>query len=249
MYFILSARIIILFNITYVFFNSLCFAVDTYLKMLNRKKVNLLSSTGILLRRNFKTLVNKYINAQRINIEIKYPQFPERLKGTIVERWADYWKNLLHDYAEVVKDTAISVKQKPLKAAALATVLGVGTYCVKNNPDELSYRDAVISYSEEMMFVGPSVRNPVTTRYLKDIEKSYNEGTIHRLSFGLFSVIWIDDYNDCLGIYKAQCNYLGLPFYRFHERIIDIGFLNKWFVLDKYMEDFDVNPEEWGEID
>lgn len=217
--------------------------------MLNKKKVALLSSTGVLLRRNFKSLVSKYINPQRMSVEIKYPQFPEKLKGTVVEKWADYWKNLLHDYAEVIKDTAISIKQQPLKSTALATVFGMATYCVKNNPDEISYRDAVISYSEEMMFVGPSVRNPIALQYLKDIENNYNEGTIRRLSFGIFSVIWKDDFNECLGIYKAQCNYIGLPFYKFHERIVDIGFLNKWFVLDKCMEDFDVNPEEWGEVD
>ncbi|XP_014291699.1 mitochondrial import inner membrane translocase subunit Tim29 [Halyomorpha halys] len=217
--------------------------------MLNKKKITLLSTTVVLLRRNFKSLVSKYISPQRFNLDIKYPQFPEKFKGTIVERWADYWKNLLHDYAEVIKDTAISAKQQPLKSGALLTVLGIGTYCVKNNPDEISYRDAVISYSEDMMFVGPLVRNPKTVKYLKDLEKSYNEGTIRRLSFGLFSLIWKDDYNDCLGIYKSQCKYLGVPVYRFHERIVDFGFLNKWFYLDKYMEDFDVNPEEWGDTD
>lgn len=28
----------------------------------------------------------------------QFPQLPEKLKGTIVERWANYWKGLANDY-------------------------------------------------------------------------------------------------------------------------------------------------------
>lgn len=31
----------------------------------------------------------------------------------------------------------------------------------------------------------------------------------------------------------------------FHERIMDIGFLGRWWIIDKKMEEFDINPHEW----
>lgn len=33
---------------------------------------------------------------------IQLPQLPEKLKGTIVERWANYWKGLANDYKGII---------------------------------------------------------------------------------------------------------------------------------------------------
>lgn len=31
----------------------------------------------------------------------------------------------------------------------------------------------------------------------------------------------------------------------YYDRIVDVGWLGKWWILEKKMEDMDVNPEEW----
>jgi len=36
------------------------------------------------------------------------PQLPEKLKGTIVERWVNYWKGLGRDYRGELKHKKIS---------------------------------------------------------------------------------------------------------------------------------------------
>ena len=31
----------------------------------------------------------------------------------------------------------------------------------------------------------------------------------------------------------------------FYDRIVDVGWLGKWWILEEKMKDRDINPEEW----
>jgi len=33
----------------------------------------------------------------------------------------------------------------------------------------------------------------------------------------------------------------------FHQRVVDVGFLGKWWNLDSHMTVYDINPEEFPE--
>ncbi|KAK9511632.1 hypothetical protein O3M35_000254 [Rhynocoris fuscipes] len=170
---------------------------------------------------------------------------PEKLKGTILEKWLLYWRDVIKDYSDVTKDAVRDVIDKPWKGVTLLTTFSSSVYFMKTNPDEDSFRDTLLSYSNDLIFVGPAIRNPEAVNHLKFLEKCYNEGIIRRASFGLFSIIWIDNYDKTLGIYKALCPYLKPELLKMHERIIDVGFCNKWWIIDRKMVDNDVNPEEW----
>lgn len=66
-------------------------------------------------------------------------KFPERLRGTLVEKWADYWKNLSIDYAEVCKDTVKICREKPTRTLFLVSVAGVASYLASTNPDQVNF--------------------------------------------------------------------------------------------------------------
>ncbi|KAK6620361.1 hypothetical protein RUM44_006762 [Polyplax serrata] len=172
-------------------------------------------------------------------------QVPEKAKGTVVEKWIKYWEGLINDYVEVFRDTLHEGRTKPYKTAAIAAAGSFFTYAVYNNPTEQDYRDGVIYYQNLFGLVGKSVRNPGADVYLKTLEKAFNHKLIRRLSLGICCFMWIDNYDNALGIYKSQCEYLKPRYTNFHERIIDFGFLNKFWMLDRKMEDYDVNPNEW----
>jgi hypothetical protein len=61
------------------------------------------------------------------------------------------------------------------------------------------------------------------------------------MSIGLFSILWIDDFSSNLATPDAQCKYLEPAYATFHERVIDYGFLGKWWNIEKNMKDYDVN--------
>jgi hypothetical protein len=128
------------------------------------------------------------------------------------------------------------------------TGLGFMAYCAHSNPDEQSFRDKFLFHTNEMALVGESIRNPLAVDHIRFVETCYNKGEIRKLSLGIISFIWISDYDKSSGLYQAHCDYLQPKFATFHERIVDIGFLGQWWILQRTMKDFDVNPSEFKNL-
>lgn len=189
---------------------------------------------------SFRKKVFEFIPNVRAKIKL-----PEKFKGTIIERGVKYFEGLLHDYKEVLKFIVQETHEKPLKTSPYYGSIAFFIYSLYNNPTELEYRDRVIHYQNLFGMVGKPVRNPGADVYLKTVENWHNFGLMRRLSLGVFSIMWIDNYDPALGLYKAQCNYIKPKYLTFHERIIDIGFLNRFWILEQKMKDYDVNPNEW----
>lgn len=167
--------------------------------------------------------------------------FPEKYKGTIYEKWARYWQQLGIDYKDVFVNLAQQSKEKPILASIYCTT-GIGLYyCVKNNPSEEDFRMQLRNCNAEAVMVHESCLNPTSVEYVKFIEKCYNEGTIRHLSLGFVSFLWLDNYDRDASLYKAICKYTEPQYLKFHERVIDVGFWNRWWNLRKKMTDFDVN--------
>ncbi|VVC32821.1 Mitochondrial import inner membrane translocase subunit Tim29 [Cinara cedri] len=191
-----------------------------------------------LLKKLYSTVVNTNQNLSRFTL-------PERLRGTFVERWKQYWESVAKDYYESTMGIGTYVKENPIKSSLATVITGCAYYCASTNPDEYSYRSEFIDCTNSMLYVPPTVRNPSTVKQLEYLEKCYNMGIVKRLNLMLFSVMWIDEFNDDIQAYKANCKYLKPSIFSVHKRAIDIGFLNTWWNLEKIMVDYDVNPEEW----
>lgn len=97
--------------------------------------------------------------------------------------------------------------------------------------------------------VGESVRNPVAVKHIKFLEKCYNENVVRYMNLGILSFIWVDDYDNTCANYRATCSYLRPRYMTFYQRIIDVGFLNRWWISEEKMRDYDVNEEEFKNLD
>lgn len=84
-------------------------------------------------------------------------------------------------------------------------------------------------------------QNPTAVEYLKLLERRKNDDTLRITSIGFFSLLWIDDNASQLSTFDAKCEYLQPELLSFHERVVDIGFWNNWWNLDRKMKDYDVN--------
>nr|CAD7601450.1 unnamed protein product [Timema genevievae] len=222
-----------------------------------------------------------------------YSTLPQGYESYERQALALYWKNLYLDYREVAVETYSKSKNKPKKTMAIFTGVGILGYCASTTPDELKYRDQLLIYSNDMTLVGESIRNPRASRYLDQAEKYYDVGVVRSISLGIFSVMWLDNYDSkygtglpCLyrrsisislelnatnttrrmptarprfgssvprraravsscGIYSSQCDYLKPRFTELTDRVLDVGFLGRWWILHNIMRDFDVNPIEF----
>lgn len=168
-------------------------------------------------------------------------QFPERLKGTIVEKLKNYLIQIKSDYQEVLIDSLKSIQAKPFKSSVYGSLSFGVYYCCKNNPDETCLTEQLQRYEQDMSLVASEMQNPESSKHLKYIEQCRNEGVLRRLSIGVASFLWISDYNPELASFKAKCEHLKPQYLLFHERIIDVGFVNRFWKLDEKMKNFDIN--------
>ncbi|XP_062565387.1 mitochondrial import inner membrane translocase subunit Tim29 [Armigeres subalbatus] len=170
-------------------------------------------------------------------------QFPEKYKGTIWEKWATYWKNLVRDYKEMAIDTGKTMRERPVRSGIYLTLLGGTYYCCATNPDEADFVDRFRQCTNELQLVHPSCQNPTAAQHIQFLQRCYNEGIIRRISLGVVSFIWLDNFDRGVAIYKAICPYLQPRYMTFHERIVDVGFNNEWWMMQKKMVDYDINEE------
>ncbi|XP_055690417.1 mitochondrial import inner membrane translocase subunit Tim29 [Lutzomyia longipalpis] len=189
-----------------------------------------------------KSLLQYYqSNAAVVQSRLNAITFPQRLKGTIVEKWATYWKHLFLDYMEVIAGLGREARDKPLKATVVGSVVGSLYYCGKTNPDRENFMETLRTYQNEMSLVHESLHNPISREHILMVERNVNSGQLRRLSLGVLSLMWLDDCSDETANYRANCSYLKPEWSSFHRRIIDIGFLGEWWNFRQKMTDYDIN--------
>ncbi|XP_008554980.1 mitochondrial import inner membrane translocase subunit Tim29 [Microplitis demolitor] len=188
---------------------------------------------------------NKYLTAVK-NIrhcstqEVKVKE----VKESILQNWGKYWKNLYQDYKDVAIDLKKDCKERPIRALFYFSLIGSGYYFYRVNPDEISFREALMENTSRLMFVAERMRNPVSAEHVLHMKQCLNEQIVRRLSLGVVSFIWLDNYSDLCKQYKVTCTYLKPSLVNFHHRIVDVGFLGKWWILENKMQDYDINNNE-----
>jgi len=171
---------------------------------------------------------------------------PEK-KRTFAENFVRYWKNIAHDYKDVCVETYKEAKEKPKKATIYLIILGLLGYLLKTNPSERHFNERVITDRLELDLVGMPIRSVKAEKHIRSLAKLQCSGQVRYQSFGFFSVIWKHDIDKRLGIFDSQCSYLRPLLTEIPERVVDIGFANRWWVSKQNMIDFDINEKEWEE--
>lgn len=177
------------------------------------------------------------------------PKMPEKLKGGRIERVVNFWKNLVIDYKEACQDIGKAAKAKPLKAGVYGSLGLMALYANKHNPNERSFYEHQIIVNQDLTMVPQASRNPTTYEWQADVTRAMNAGLLRSWNFGLFTIMWRADYAPEVGHVKAKCKYLepGYLDVFTQNRIVDIGFCDRWLMASRAMKEYDVNPEEWDE--
>ncbi|XP_024222921.2 mitochondrial import inner membrane translocase subunit Tim29 [Bombus impatiens] len=170
------------------------------------------------------------------------------MRVALLQRWKNYWMSIYMDYKETALDIAKSFKEHPIKASIYFSLLGSYVYLRRHNPDERSFKEHLLENTIKVMQVGEAIRNPKSEQYLQWLSQSYNEGIVRRLDLGIVSLIWLDNYDKMCSLYKVACPYLKTQYLTFYQRVVDIGFLDKWWILENKMKDYDVNEAQFSDV-
>ncbi|KAH9500650.1 Mitochondrial import inner membrane translocase subunit Tim29 [Bulinus truncatus] len=166
------------------------------------------------------------------------------IQRCMVGKGGNYFANILNDYKAVAIETAQDIKDKPVKSAVYLTGLVTAGIFIKANPTAADLDNAIIESSHELSLVSSAIRNKHTETFIDRLSDAKRDGCLHHTSLFLFSLVWLSDFREDLDIYEAQCKYTQLPWYEFHKKIVDVGFLGKFVKLSEKMQNYDINDDE-----
>ncbi|XP_023340788.1 mitochondrial import inner membrane translocase subunit Tim29 [Eurytemora carolleeae] len=191
-----------------------------------------------------QTLLSKLGKLPRIP---QLPPFPEKLKGGRIEKWKTYWMGVVSDYKEACLEVKQMCTSRPYRTAVLASTGVFLGYCVKTNPTEQDYKTNFMENGLELGQISDTLRNGGCDNLQNYVSRAFNAQLVRRLNMGILSIMWVDDYSPDLGLFSARCDYLKPSWTDIRHRIIDVGFLGKWWISERKMAEADINENEWNE--
>ncbi|XP_073350451.1 mitochondrial import inner membrane translocase subunit Tim29 [Pagrus major] len=169
----------------------------------------------------------------------------ERLKKSKAGVWC---RGLASDYKEACKEIFVGAWERPVKASAYLSLLGGAWACLYTKPDQSSFEAALLDCSGQLGLLSPWIRNATSDGHVQSLVKLQNDGRLRHISLGLLSLVYRADYNPDVTLYEAQCSNLSVPWRELPERILDVGFVGHWWILDSKMKDYDVNEGEFKHL-
>ena len=157
--------------------------------------------------------------------------------------------NIYADYKEVTIETAKEIRDKPIKSAAIFGAIGTLFYLNKHKPTESDYTAQITVAAQDLMMVGDPIRNQTSDKFVQNVNDHINKGTLRCMNLGVLSLIWYDNFSKEVDVFEAHAGPLKVGWLDMKERILDIGILDRWIKLEEAMMDYDINPDEWKELE
>ena len=142
-------------------------------------------------------------------------------------------------------DTKQDIRDHPIKAAIYFTTLGATGYFIKTNPSEENFHEHLMDYRNDLATVGEPIRNPTSDFYLQAIMGYANAGVLRYTNVGVCSVMWVDNFDPQVDLFEAHCKSIKVGWLEWKDKVVDIGVLGRWRLMDQAMIDYDINPHEW----
>lgn len=159
--------------------------------------------------------------------------------------WA---RALLRDYAEACRDTAAAARARPGRAAAWAALLGGAAACCSLAPSEAAFEEALLDASGTLLLLAPATRSRPAEGFVQRLLWLRGRGRLRHVNLGLCSLVYEAPCDPQASLYQARCRYLQPRWADFPGRVLDVGFVGRWWVLGARMRDCDVNDEEFAHL-
>lgn len=186
-------------------------------------------------------------------------------------RFADYIKLLAQDYATSGRDALEHIRNNTFRSFLWFTGLCSFGTTITLCPNEEHYFQTLIASCVDVWEVPVTLQNPETTSHVHRCLDSWSRERLRVSYLGFCSVVWQDDRTKRCQLFSEACKYsfpangggeftglVRLLLYdRLQEsglqrisnivanRLLDIGFMGRWWIISSKMQDYDVNPGEW----
>jgi len=172
-------------------------------------------------------------------------KFSEKLKTGRLGKIGKYFRSIYEDYRTVAVETWADMKKAKVKSAVYITSLTGSGVLIATNPSETLFYEQLVNNLNDLMMVGDPIRNVNSENHTQMLSRYWNERRLRRFTFGVCSVMWVDNFDRQVDLYEAQCKHLKVGWLDWWKTVVDVGVAGRWRYLDRAMLDYDINPEEW----
>ena len=162
---------------------------------------------------------------------------------------ANHMKKMYDDYKYSCKETANLFKEKPVRMSAYAIIVTTSGYLFSTNPTMKDYQAHLADMTCDLAEVGEDLRNKQKNAQAQQLIYLQTQGRLRRFTIGVCSFIWYTDFPSYVDLYESQCKEVKMRWRDWPQYIVDIGIHGRWLWSEKYMIDFDINPDEWKHLD
>ena len=158
-----------------------------------------------------------------------------------VQQWGQPLRNIVLDYYEVSLDIVKTIKTHRVRSILGFFCFGAVVHSFRQVPSECSYYGELLEWSNELSLVNEKEQNQVSKSHIDRTLRLYASNRLRYVHLGLVAIVMeTPTYPDCKN-YHCTCVHLQPRWWTFYERIIDIGMYRRWMVIQRKMEDYDVN--------
>lgn len=137
------------------------------------------------------------------------------------------------------------MKARPFKSSVYISLITSTVVLMKTNPGEKELHDRLTECVTDLMLVGERIRNPKSETAIDEYSRLVNDGRLRCYNLGICSLLSLRSHAKEINLYSAHCKYTEPHWTEFFSTVYDVGIFGRWINLEKSMEDFDINPEEW----
>lgn len=152
---------------------------------------------------------------------------------------------LLRDYAEACGDAAAAARTRPGRAALYVGLLGGAAACCALAPSEAAFEEALLDASGSLLLLAPATRNRHSEAFLQRLLWLRGRGRLRHVNLGFCSLVYEAPFDAQASLYQARCRHLQPRWVDFPGRILDVGFVGRWWILQNRMHDCDINDDEF----
>ena len=147
-------------------------------------------------------------------------------------------------------DCFVYARNHPGKAAFYSSSATLLCLAWHTSPTFAQYKDHLLSASNNHALISDAIRSGRSQKAVTELMQCHTQERLQHMGLGLGALIVrlpasasVDMYaNTCASLQPRRFNLAD-----WKERIVDYGFASRWFALEKHMEDYDVNEDEWPE--
>eukprot|EP00052_Salpingoeca_macrocollata_P006590 m.54568 g.54568 ORF g.54568 m.54568 type:complete len:168 (+) comp15528_c0_seq1:29-532(+) len=147
------------------------------------------------------------------------------------------------DYKAVFTDMGRNAWAHPGWAAAKLAAFGAVAYTGYTKPAEVEYRGLLREYSQALLMLGRTERNPRCLSYLQTLREQEAQGRLEFWDLGLVLLVMRADHGAAVKSFLAQHHPLPAQLRALRTHLVDVGLWGHFRNLETQMENYDIHED------